>query len=109
MTTNDGLNLLTELGIVSDNCIVADDIVAEDAEFAADILKTFMTTTIPTYTVEQLREAEARSDEAKEELEVAQAMGGDTRESESRFSRTHKLVRFLKRRLGDQHLSKHGL
>lgn len=98
----DGVNLLTELGLISDNCIYSDDIADEDAEFATDILKTFMTATIPTYTTEQLREAEAKSDEAKEEVEIAQAMGGGVREAESRFSKAHKLVRFLKRRLEDQ-------
>ncbi len=99
---NLNLNILTELGLISDNCITVYDIANEDAEFAADILKTFMTATIPTYTTDQLHEAEAKSDEAKEELEITQAMGGNTREFESKFSRAHKLVRFLKRRLEDQ-------
>lgn len=99
---HEGMNLLTELCLISDNCVYSDDIANEDAEFATDILKTFMTATIPTYTTEQLREAEAKSDEVKEELEITQAMGGETRELESKFSKAHKLVRFMKRRLEDQ-------
>jgi len=102
LSHGDGLNLLSELALVSDNTLMLPDIATEDAEFAADILKTFTTATIPTYTTEQLREAEAKSDEVKEELEVTQAMGGNTRELESKFSKAHKLVRFLKRRLEDQ-------
>ncbi len=102
LSHGDGLNLLNELALVSDNALLLPDIADEDAEFAADILKTFMTATIPTYTTEQLREAESKADEAKEEVEIAQAMGGGTREAEVKFSKAHKLVRFLKRRLEDQ-------
>ena len=98
----DAMNLLAELGVISDNCITIEDIATQDAEFAADILKTFMTATIPTYTTDQLRDAEAKADEAKEEIEIAQAMGSNTKELESKFSKAHRLVRFLRRRLEDQ-------
>ena len=98
----DAMNLLSELGLISDNCVTLEDIAPDDAAFAADVLKTFMTATIPTYTTEQLRKAEAAAADLSEKAEIAAALGDDTKQLQSEFSKAHKMVRFLKRRLEDQ-------
>lgn len=99
----EGLNLLTENGLISDNAVFWGDIADEDAEVSTEILKGFMTAEIPTYTQEQYDEAKKKSDALQEEVEATGALQGEVpRELFSRFSKAVKLMNFYKRRLEDQ-------
>ena len=102
------LNLLTELGIISDLVVTSRDIAKADADFAAAIVGNIMTEAdIPIYTLNQYEAAKAASDALQDELREANetnaALGlPPDRALESMFSRALRQTRFFKRRLEEQ-------
>lgn len=97
------LNLLTELGIISDLVVVPEDIANSDAEFAAEILSKFMTTAeLPTYTEKEYEDAKAVSDTLLETIQTNAALGLSDPTLDSEFSRALRKTRFLRRRLAEQ-------
>lgn len=99
----EGLNLLNELGIISDLCVTLEDVAEADAEFAVTILKAMNTTEVPTYTEAQLASAKAISDDLRETVEANDAMGiGNDAKLLRQFSAALRQTRFLERRLKDQ-------
>lgn len=98
------LNLLTELGIISDHIVVSEDIAKTDAAFAVEMLGSIMTTAeIPVYTVQQYNDAKAVSDALLEAITTNAALGlPQDATLDSEFSRALRKTRFYKRMLDYQ-------